>query len=48
MLLILGALAMLGFNDQNVQALMAIPFVIARVAIIYWLCSEWGERSSGV
>lgn len=29
MLLIVGALAMLGFNDQNWQALMTIPFGIA-------------------
>ncbi len=41
-LLIVGALAMLGFNDQNWQALMAIPFGIAWVGVGYAL---WSSRS---
>ena len=42
-LLVIGALAMLGFNDQNAQALLAIPFGIAWVAIGFALRSERGE-----
>ncbi len=42
-LLVVGALAMLGFNDQNAQALLAIPFGIAWVAIGFALRSERGE-----
>jgi hypothetical protein len=47
LLLVLGALGMLGFNDQNAQALLAIPFGFAWVAIGYVLCSDGGEWSSG-
>jgi hypothetical protein len=38
-LLIVGALALLGFNDQNARVLMAIPFGMASVAVGYvlWL-----------
>lgn len=43
MLLVVGSLAMLGFNDQNAQALMAIPFGIAWVAVGYVLWSGRGE-----
>jgi hypothetical protein len=42
-LLIVGTLAMLGFNDQNAQALMAVPFGIAWVAVGYVLWSGKGE-----
>ncbi len=42
-LLVIGSLAMLGFNDQNAQALMAIPFGIAWVAVGYVLWSGKGE-----
>jgi hypothetical protein len=42
-LLIIGSLAMLGFNDQNAQALMAIPFGIAWAAVGYVLWSGKGE-----
>lgn len=38
-LLVVGALAMLGFNDQNWQALMAIPFGIGWMAVGYALWS---------
>jgi hypothetical protein len=41
-LLVVGALAMLGFNDQNWQALMAIPFGIGWIAVGYAL---WSGRS---
>jgi hypothetical protein len=41
-LLIVGTLAMLGFNDQNARALMAIPNGIAWVAVGYVL---WSGRS---
>lgn len=44
-LLVVGALAMLGFNDQNWQALMAIPFGIAWMAVGYALWSGAGEPS---
>lgn len=42
-LLIVGTLAMLGFNDQNAQALMAIPFGIAWMAVGYTLWSGKDE-----
>jgi hypothetical protein len=32
-LLVVGALALLGFNDQNAQVLLAIPFGLAWIAI---------------
>jgi hypothetical protein len=38
-LLVVGPLAMLGFNDQNAQALMAIPNGIAWMAAGYLLWS---------
>ena len=38
-LLVVGALAMLGFNDQNWQALMALPFGIGWRAVGYALGS---------
>ena len=38
-LLVAGSLAMLGFNDQNAQALMAIPFGIGWIAVGYSLWS---------
>ena len=44
-LLIVGTLAMLGFNDQNAQALMAIPFGIAWVAVGYVLWSGGSETA---
>lgn len=40
LLLIIGSLAMLGFNEQNAQTLMAIPFGIAWMAVGYTLWSE--------
>jgi hypothetical protein len=43
-LLIVGTLAMLGFNDQNARALMAIPFGISWVAVGYVLWSGRGEE----
>ncbi len=43
LLLIVGSLAMLFFNDQNAQALMAIPFGIGWVAVGYALWSGRGE-----
>jgi hypothetical protein len=43
-LLIIGALAMLGFNDQDARALMAIPFGIAWVGVGYALWSGQGEQ----
>ena len=42
-LLIVGSLGMLGFNDQNAQVLMAIPFGIGWVAVGYTLWSGRGE-----
>jgi hypothetical protein len=36
-LLIIGVIAMLGFNDQNIQALMAVPFGLAWMASGYAL-----------
>ncbi len=44
-LLVIGSLAMLGFNDQNAEVLMAIPFGLAWVAVGYAL---WSDRSSPV
>ena len=41
-LIIVGALAMLGFNDQTWRALMAIPFGVAWVAVGYVLWSGVG------
>jgi hypothetical protein len=42
-LLVVGTLAMLGFNDQNWRALMAVPFGVAWVAVGYALRSDRGE-----
>jgi hypothetical protein len=47
-LLVLGALAMLAFNDQNAQALMAIPFGAAWVAAGYALQSAPTDREGPV
>ena len=44
-LLIVGSLGMLGFNDQNAQVLMAIPFGIGWAAVGYAL---WSNSSSPV
>jgi hypothetical protein len=41
-LLIVGTLALLGFNDQNSQALMAIPFGVAWIVGGYVL---WSQRA---
>jgi len=41
-LIIVGALAMLGFNEQTWRALMAIPFGVAWVAVGYALWSGSG------
>jgi hypothetical protein len=38
-LLMMGALAMIGFNDQNARVLMAAPLGIAWMAAGYALCS---------
>lgn len=43
LLLVVGSLAMLGFNDQNTQVLLAIPFGIAWMAVGYVLWSGVGE-----
>jgi uncharacterized membrane protein YqjE len=40
-LLVVGSLAMLGFNDQNWQALMAVPNGLAWMAVGYVL---WADR----
>ncbi|MDQ3910704.1 MAG: hypothetical protein M3305_02750 [Actinomycetota bacterium] len=40
-LLIVGSLAMLGFNDQNWQALMALPNGLAWIGVGY---TFWSER----
>jgi hypothetical protein len=40
-LLVVGSLAMLGFNDQNAQALLAIPNGIAWIAVGYVLWRHW-------
>jgi hypothetical protein len=42
-LLVVGSLVMLGFNDQNAQVLMAIPNGIAWMAVGYLLWSGKGE-----
>jgi hypothetical protein len=42
-LLVIGSLGMLGFNDQNAQVLMAIPFGIGWVAVGYAL---WSGREA--
>src|SRR5215212_8057213 len=42
-LLVIGSLGMLGFNDQNAQVLMAIPFGIGWVAVGYALWSGWAD-----
>lgn len=44
-LLIMGTLAMLGFNDQNARVLLAIPFGVAWVAVGYTVWSETGESA---
>ena len=44
-LLVVGSLAMLGFNDQNAQALLAIPFGIAWIAVGYVLWSGGDEAA---
>ena len=44
-LLVIGSLAMLGFNDQTAEVLMAIPFGISWIAVGYAL---WSDRSSPV
>jgi hypothetical protein len=46
--LVMGSLAMLGFNDQNAQALLAIPFGIAWVAVEYVLLSGGTTRPARV
>ena len=43
-LLVAGGLALLGFNDQNTQALLAVPFGAAWVAIGYVLAVPGRER----
>jgi hypothetical protein len=43
-LLILGALTMLGMNEQNTRVLLAIPFGVAWVVTGYVLWSGTGER----
>jgi hypothetical protein len=43
-LLVVGSLAMLGLNDQNAQALLAIPFGIAWIAVGYVLWSGTAVR----
>jgi hypothetical protein len=40
--LILGSLCMLGFNDQNAQVLLGIPFGISWIVTGYAL---WSARS---
>ena len=44
-LLVIGSLAMLGFNDQTAEVLMAIPFGLAWIAVGYAL---WSDRSSPI
>jgi len=44
-LLVVGSLAMLGFNDQTAEVLLAIPFGISWIAVGYAL---WSDRSSSV
>jgi len=43
-LLVVGSLAMLGFNDQNTQALLAIPNGIAWIAVGYVLWTGESAR----
>ena len=43
MLLVVGSLAMLRFNDQNTQALMAIPNGKEWMAVGYLLWSSTGD-----
>jgi hypothetical protein len=45
-LLVVGTLAMLGFNDQDWRALMAVPFGLAWVAVGYALWSDRGESTA--
>ncbi len=45
-LLIVGSLAMLGFNDQNAQVLLAIPFGVAWMAVGYALWLGMGESAA--
>jgi hypothetical protein len=48
-LLIVGTLAMLGFNDLNWRALMAVPFEVAWVAVGYaFWSSEPAQRPARV
>ena len=48
-LFIVGALTMLGFNDENWQALVAVPFGVAWVAVGYALwSSEPAQRPARV
>ncbi len=42
-LLIVGALALLGFNDQNSRVLLAIPFGVACMTVGYVL---WSDRAA--
>ena len=44
-LLIIGTLAMFGFNDQNAQVLLAIPFGVAWIAVGYVLGLDIGEKA---
>ena len=44
-LLIVGSLAMLGFNDQNWQALMTVPNGLAWMAVGYAL---WSDSDSSI
>ena len=44
-LLVVGSLAMLGFNDQNAAVLMAIPFGISWIAVGYALWSGMGPTT---
>ena len=46
LLLIVGALAMLGFNEQTALALMAIPLGVAWAAVGYVLWSGVGAQTS--
>ncbi len=45
-LLIIGTLAMLGFDNQNARALMAVPFGIAWLGVGYTLWSGEGKQPS--
>jgi hypothetical protein len=45
-LLIVGTLAMFGYNDQNAQALLAVPFGIAWLGVGDALCSTRGQPAS--